>query len=113
MGILKNLYQKAERLGYDKNKPGVNDSINNLQSTGNAQLDITIMSFNLGAEKAFQKGLGYCGTGDTKKPCKSKTQSDRVKNYLPNYVTGKITSIGYLEEAAGYIKDFVWLSKHI
>lgn len=117
MAILRDVYRDAGVMGYDESKSGVNDSINNLQSTGNARLDIAIMAYNTGAGRIFQKGMGYCGTGDKKEVCKSKDQEDRVQNYLPNYITktkkGSITSIGYVEEVSKYIKNFSWVKKYI
>ena len=110
---MNNIYKYAAVSGYDENSPGINDTIDNLQSTGNAQLDISIMAYNIGPGNAINSGFGYCGKESIKKKCHSPGQSNRVHNYLPNYRTGKITSIGYLEEVAGYMESFSWIRKYI
>jgi len=90
-------------------------------STRNARLDATIISYNLGSKRLRRN---YCVTNDPNYlgPCSTKQykpfptskpdlvltvdQSRWIKNYLPNFVTGKITSHGYLKEVSQAMKNF-------
>lgn len=120
---LKDIY--AQLGHYDENKPSVikqySGFINNPSSTRNARLDATIISYNLGSSKLKNR---YCVTNDPKllAPCSSKQykpypssnpsliltvdQSRWIKNYLPNFKTGKITSHGYLKEVSENMRKF-------
>ena len=125
--ILKTNYNKAINVGYSPKEP----SSNFTKGTGNAALDISIVSFNAGEDKIKK----YCSTNNPniKKPCLNtiiKTDNipqtsttftkttnvdnvvnnEYVKNYLPNFKTQRwdnvnITSHGYVAEVAGTIKN--------
>lgn len=110
---------------YDENKPSVilhkGRFITNPSSTGNARLDATIISYNLGSSKLRKR---FCVTNDSNLlgPCNSPQykpypnskpdmvltvdQTKWIKNYIPNYETSKITSHGYLKEVSQRIKIF-------
>jgi hypothetical protein len=97
---------------FDDNKPSVissgNTTINNPNSTGNARLDATIISYNLGSSPLK---TNYCMSTDATKTnkgirvnCQDTTADKKtyIKNYLPNFITktnvGNLSSHGYLKE---------------
>ena len=110
---------------FDENKSSMiatkNGIITNPNSTRNARLDATIISYNLGASKLKNR---YCVTNSPNLlgPCSLKQykpyptskpnmvltvdQSRWIKNYLPNFKTGKITSHGYLKEVSETMRRF-------
>jgi hypothetical protein len=125
------LYKELTKF-YDPNQPSKiiynKQLINNPSSTGNAVLDATIMSYNLGPAK-FKKQ--YCTTNSVEymAPCNSPNgiylpfPNDKpnfklkvntnsvVKNYTPTIKTPTggnqyISNTGYLKEVAGYANTF-------
>jgi hypothetical protein len=118
------LYKKAIQSGSGTG-PSVNPiamrqgKIKSINGTGNNSLDLAIVSHNM-------KGMinKWCQTNspDYAAPCNQKIyqpfkdskpelkltvyQNKPIMNYFPNKGTGKLTSIGYLEEVVGYIKRF-------
>ena len=120
---LKDIYSQLDH--FDTNKPSMiatkGGIVANPNSTRNARLDATIISYNLGASKLRSR---YCVTNDPNLlgPCNLKQykpypasnpnmvltvdQSRWVKNYLPNFKTGKITSHGYLKEVSETMRRF-------
>lgn len=105
---------------YDENVPSIissgNKNINNPNSTGNARLDATIISYNLGSSPLKKN---FCVSTDVNKNNKGLrvncNQSDAnkngyLKNYLPNYITktnvGELSSHGYLKEVVQKYKPF-------
>jgi hypothetical protein len=125
------LYKELTKF-YDSNQPSKiiynKQLINNPSSTGNAVLDATIMSYNLGPTRFKQQ---YCTTNSVEymAPCNSPNgiylpfPNDKpnfklkvntnsvVKNYTPTIKTPTrgnqyISSTGYLKEVAGYANTF-------
>lgn len=124
------LYKETKSF-YDTNQPSKiiynKKLINNPSSTGNAALDASIMSYNLGSAK-FKKQ--YCKTNNPEylAPCNSlngiyqpypkdkpnlKLKVDKnqiVKNYVPTFKTKTgdnqyISNTGYLKEVVGYANN--------
>jgi len=93
--------------------------IKSINGTGNNSLDLAIVSHNM-------SGLinKWCETNNPNfaGPCNQKTyqpyktskpeiqltvfQNKPIPNYFPNKGTGKLTSIGYLEEVVGYVRNY-------
>jgi len=123
---------KTTKSFYDTNQPSkiINNKqlIDNPSSTGNAALDVAIMSYNLGPSK-FKKQ--YCKTNSLEylAPCESpngiyqpfpkdnpnlKLKVDKnqvIKNYVPTFKTKTgdnqyISNTGYLKEVVGYVNKF-------
>jgi hypothetical protein len=95
--------------------------VTNPNSTGNAALDVSIVSYNMGYEK-YNKW--FCKTNNSKylapcdspnglyKPYDSKPKfilkvdkNSVVKNYFPYYIFQKLTSFGYLKEVNNFVKS--------
>ena len=109
-------YEMAKKMGYQTNSP----SSNFTKGTGNAALDISIASYNMGVGRIKK----YCSTNDPniKRSCSDagktvgKTQKYTVTNkvspnYLPNFKTERwdgvnISTHGYVEEVSKNIKNF-------
>lgn len=125
-------YKKAQQEGYSTSQPSTTPKT----STGNAALDISIASYNIG----YGRIIKYCKTDDPniKRPCtmagkvvkeqsvigapsmgvtlqkdnpndkvtKYKVSNELVKNYLPNIPIGDLTTYGYVDEVAKRIKGF-------
>lgn len=125
-------YKKAQQEGYSTSQPSTTPK----GSTGNAALDISIASYNIG----YGRIIKYCKTDDPniKRPCtmagkvvkeqsvigapnmgvtsqkdnpndrqtKYKVSNELVKNYLPNIPIGDLTTYGYVDEVAKRIKGF-------
>jgi hypothetical protein len=102
IGILSKLYSKAKSLGYTTNEPGVASKA--FTSTGNAALDIALIGYNMGDSKI----TNYCGADAIKKPCPPGSK-DIVKNYIPNFVDGDLTSLGYVSEVSKSISRYATL----
>lgn len=107
---LKRSYEIAKRNGYTSSP-----SVNFKNGTGDAALDISIASYNLGIEKIVK----YCDTDNPnlKKPCELSgkridgllVSNKHAKNYLPNFKTERwdkveISTHGYVKEVAGRMK---------
>ncbi len=115
LAIINRLYYLSRtRIKYSTTKPGVNAGVTSFDSTGNAALDLAIASYNSGYGSASNESLGWCGKGPKKTKC-TKSSKDQVKNYIPNFRSTKapITTIGYIEEVAGYINDFAWMDAYL
>lgn len=110
---------------FDTNVPSVilsnNGVINNPSSTGNARLDASIVSYNIGMNKLRQN---YCQTNsptllgpcslDQYKPYPTSnpnfvltvSRNKMIKNYIPLFKTGEITTYGYLKEVKNNMARF-------
>lgn len=93
--------------------------ITSIKGTGNNALDLAIVSHNMG-DLIYK----WCRTSDPNYagPCTSQTfkpfpeskpqfqvtvyQNQPIPNYFPNKGSGNLTSIGYLEEVAGYMNQY-------
>lgn len=117
-------YKKAVATG-NGTGPSVNPiavkqgKITSIKGTGNNALDLAIVSHNM--PNLINK---WCKTSDPNYagPCNSQTfqpfpeskpqlkvtvyQNQPIPNYFPNKGSGDLTSIGYLEEVAGYINQY-------
>lgn len=93
--------------------------IKSIVGTGNNALDLAIVSHNMSGmiEKWCQTNnpnyAGPCNKSEyqpfptSKKDFKLKVYQDKpIPNYFPNKGSNNLTSIGYLEEVVGYIKNF-------
>lgn len=117
-------YQKALQTGNGQG-PSVNPiavrqgKIKSINGTGNNALDLAIVSHNMpGLIKKWcqTNDPNYAGPCDqqiflpfpeSKKDFKLTVYQDKpIVNYFPNKGSGKLTSIGYLEEVAKYINKF-------
>jgi len=117
-------YKKALEVGTGTG-PSVNPiavrqgKIRSINGTGNNALDLAIVSHNMAGliNKWCQTNdPNYAGPCDkteyqpfpeSKPQIKLKViQNKQIPNYFPNKGSGKLTSIGYLEEVANYIKKF-------
>lgn len=114
-------YKRAKEMGYSTTSPSVNFK----NGTGNAALDISIGSYNIGLYKIFK----YCETNDPniKKNCNLagktvnsdndvvknpspgekifKVTNKYVPNYLPNIKGNKLTTHGYVKEVSERISQ--------
>ena len=121
---LTDLYSQAKQR-YSTNSPTniIQDGkvVVNPNSTGNAALDIAIMSYNMGYGKFDKK---YCKTNSPKfmAPCDSPNgkylpfekkypkfvltvdKTKVIKDYAPKLSFGKLTNLGYLKEVNDYTK---------
>lgn len=117
-------YKKALQVGTGTG-PSVNPiavrqgKIKSINGTGNNALDLAIVSHNMPGlinkwcETSDPNFAGPCDKTEyqpypeSKKELKFKVfQNKQIPNYFPNKGSGKLTSIGYLEEVAGYINKF-------
>lgn len=117
-------YKRAIKIGAGTG-PSVNPiavkqgKIKSIDGTGNNAMDLAIVSHNMSGliDKWCQTNdpnyAGPCGQSEyqpfptSKKDFKLKVYQDKpLANYFPNKGSGQLTSIGYLEEVANYIKKF-------
>jgi len=105
--FINELYQKAKKLGYSTNSPGIGgynaekDRPRQFTSTGNAALDMAITGYNAGPDKVTK----YCGVGEKvlKKPCPPGDDAGFVKDYIPFYGDKEINNMFYISGVAGYL----------
>ena len=121
-------YKKALQVGTGTG-PSVNPiavrqgKIKDIKGTGNNALDLAIISHNMSGLIAK-----WCQTTDPNyaAPCDQKIyqpfprskpelkvtvyQGKQILNYFPNKGSGKLTSIGYIEEVATYMNKFTCFS---
>jgi hypothetical protein len=110
--ILFDNYKKAKQVGFTDSK-----SVNVVNGTGNAALDMAIVAYNAGATKIAK----YCQTSNPKikRDCKLagktidglKVTNKPVINYVPNFKTTRwdgvnISSHGYVQEVAKRMKTY-------
>lgn len=125
MALLVKNYNLALSLGYSNNTRSVNPFLSkkgiNFLSTNNAALDVAIASHNMELLKKYC----YTNNPNIAGPCDQPTyepyskgssnyqkyktlqvyQNKPIKNYFPNKKSGKLTSIGYLEEVVKVINS--------
>ena len=99
IGILSKLYKKALSLGYTKES---GKASKDFKSTGNAALDLALIGYNMGDSKV----TNYCGNDQIKKPCPLNSDNI-VKNYIPNFVDGSLSSLGYVSEVSSDMLKFI------
>jgi hypothetical protein len=105
--ILLSNYMLAKSVGYSTSKP----SSNMTNGTGNAALDIAIGGHNIGTGRIVK----YCETSNPKlkRNCSDagkkvdglSVYNKPVLNYLPNIITGNLTTHNYVAEVAKRIKS--------
>jgi hypothetical protein len=117
-------FKKALKLGTGTG-PSVNPiavrqgKIKSINGTGNNALDLAIVTHNMPGlinrwcQTSDPNFAGPCDKTEYQPYPESKPeiklkvfQNKQIPNYFPNKGSGKLTSIGYLEEVAGYMNKF-------